>query len=107
MGADITIYKGGEEFYFRDSYNSTNLAWIIGLSYWQTKGNRKQECREFFRQLMNISDGEIVKHVKKLMKKESVEGTPNEWVEMFKEKREDIRKHWALIETCDRVSWSV
>ena len=33
MGADLFVEKTGR--YFRDSYNPTNIWWVIGMSYWE------------------------------------------------------------------------
>jgi hypothetical protein len=49
MGADLYIKKiEGEDGYFRDSYNNSNLLWQFGLSYWtdieqMCEDNEKEE----------------------------------------------------------------
>jgi hypothetical protein len=108
MGADITFYKGEEKYYFRDSYNKTNLAWVIDLSYWKTKGKKNQI--KFFEKLADISDQQIESYVEKLHsdpKKNNIEPDLNGWVRMFKEARDEIKSNLELIRNCDKISWSV
>lgn len=115
MGADVTFYKGDESFYFRDSYNSTNLAWVIGLSYWKDGGKESSKSlirrKEFFRRLGRITDEQIKIRVNNLYSDLSCninrKENPKEWIKMFKDKRADIRKHIKLINNAERVEWSV
>jgi len=112
MGADITFYKGQDDnFYFRDSYNHTNLAWVIGLSYWQVHKRGKKKYIDFFNKLAKITDEQIRDRVKCLFTEKRNEIANGEkekdWIRMFKKKRDMIRKHLNLINKCDRVSWFV
>jgi mRNA-degrading endonuclease RelE of RelBE toxin-antitoxin system len=110
MGADIT-WKGkdGKEFYFRDSYNASNLAWIIGLSYWKSPATLRGR-KDFFKQMARITDKQIVEYVKKLHEnpeqshiKPDVAG----WKRMFKGKRDEIVVNLKLIVGAKSVVWSV
>jgi len=106
MGADITFYKGKKKFYFRDSYNPLNLAWVIGLSYWQVK-RRKNNYIDFFKQLSEITDSQIEARVDFLFNPKKVEGSKKGWVKMFKEARQEIRDNLKIIIYADKVEWSV
>lgn len=111
MGADITFYKGDNNFYFRDSYNETNLGWVIGLSYWSPDKRTKESRKAFFAKLIEITDKQIEERVKKLYADPNSNIDKTEasasWETMFKEARESLRKHKDLIENADRISWSV
>ena len=112
MGADITFYKGQDEsYYFRDAYNLTNLAQVIGKSYWKISKKGKNDYIKFFNELAKISDKQIKTKVKfyftKKRKEIAKDGGEEEWIKMFKEKRDDIKAHLDLINNADRVSWSV
>jgi hypothetical protein len=106
MGADITFIGKEGIFYFRDAYNETNLAWIKSMSYWQTKGNLKQK-KNFFIKLSQITNDEIKAKVDSLKFQKAVTGSKEEWIKMFKEKREDIRDNLKIIKTANDVTWSV
>ena len=83
MGADIT-FENGE--YFRDSYNDSNLAWVIGLSYWQDDGHN-----DFMKQMANITDNQIIERVRKLYEKR-IDNDSGEWlVQMLKQKRDFLK----------------
>lgn len=112
MGADITFRSDGESFYFRDAYNPTNLAWVIGLSYWQTDGSIEEQKR-FFVKLSKISDAQIKKYVDKLYSdpkyKDQINRTQpkSEWVTSFKSSRDDIKRNLEIIRNATDVEWSV
>ena len=83
MGADIT-FENGE--YFRDSYNDSSLAWVIGLSYWQDDGHN-----DFMKQMANITDNQIIERVRKLYEKR-IDNDSGEWlVQMLKQKRDFLK----------------
>jgi len=98
MGADIYIktkrklppkydkYLCGEEYYFRDSYNLTNLAWVIKLSYWN---DFVKNPVEFLKRLANISDEQIEKYVES---KNLSNDEKNELIEILKSKRDYIKE---------------
>lgn len=108
MGADITFYCGNREFYFRDSYNPTNLAWVINMSYWKCPNSLKAHKR-FFEKLATITDYEIAKYVRKLHEDKESNIVPNVagWTKGFTLKREKIRENLRFIKEADRVEWSV
>ena len=110
MGADITFYKGKKSFYFRDTYNNTNLAWVIGLSYWCCKNNKKFKI-EFFEQLAKITDEQIKERVDDLhgnkTKEYHIVPDKKSWTKMFSNKRAEIHKNLKLIRSADRISWNV
>src|SRR5438445_5758668 len=51
MGADLYVEKTGR--YYRDSYNPTNVWWVLGMSYW--------EVLDDLRKKRMIEDGNSVK----------------------------------------------
>ena len=109
MGADITFSRGKESFYFRDAYNSTNLAWIVGLSYWQDGKTKKQRI-EFFEKLAELSDEQLKAKVDEFHRDPkacNIEPDRERWLKMFKEKRNDVRKHLPFIRRATRIVWSV
>lgn len=93
MGADI-YFRNGE--YFRDSYNLSNLAWVIGESYWNNARKTKADQNKFMEKLANITDEQIEKYVKTKVRKEIKSGIADEsesdWEKMFKEKRNQLKK---------------
>lgn len=110
MGADLSFYKDDIEFYFRDSYNETNLAWIADLSYWSGPQKKKGQIK-FMKKLADITDEKIKDHVHKLFagKKNNIAKgeTEEDWIKMFKEKRDDVKKNLSIIETADKIVWSI
>lgn len=109
MGADITFDDGKREFYFRDSYNLSNLAWILGLSYWEDGGDTVKEHIAFFEKLSLIKDKQIKDYVHMLFttKKDEIGGTEKGWIKIFQEKRNDIQAHMSIIHKAVHVEWSV
>ncbi len=103
MGADIYIFteydpefpESAKEFvekhenyyYFRDSYNWSNLAWIKDLSYWR---DFVEDPLEFLQELASITDEEIEKYVNKTFKDES-DKEKESWIRYFKGKRDYIK----------------
>jgi len=86
MGADITFEDGTE---FRDSYNLTNLAWIVGESYWECPGTKSARER-FMQKLSKITDAQIRIYVKRKLK--DMDGTEEKWGALFKEKRDVLKR---------------
>ena len=60
MGADITLSVNGRLEYYRDAYNHGNLAWVSGLSYWKTKGNKAI----FMKKLSQTTNQKIESYIK-------------------------------------------
>ena len=90
-GADI-YFKNGD--YYRDSYNNTNLAWIIGEHYWNCKNRAR-----LMKKLANITDKQIRDYIATKIRKafilEDVKFTPKkrkEWEAMFMGKRNQLRR---------------
>jgi len=86
-------------FSISESYNKTNLAWVRDLSYWQGGKTKKQRIA-FFEQLAEISDEEIETYVEKLHKspeKHNIAPDKDGWLRMFREKRDEVKKHLSLI----------
>ena len=111
MGADITWlvvmeqaklneYEGEEmmegTWYFRDSYNDSNLAWIKKLSYWGSDIKTLPEKKEFFEKMANITNMEIRQRTRDLQLRT-----------ILMQKRDDIKRHLKFIKSARDVSWSV
>jgi hypothetical protein len=126
MGADITFYNadGKEVFYFRDAYNSSNLAGIRRLSYWGHIGAPYEQLVAFFDELAAISDAEIQRHAAAVHQRLQASGgiqeignlTVQEEVDMldeqggvrlFQQKRDRVRQHLPVIRRAMRVQWDV
>lgn len=90
MGADITFSDGS---YFRDSYNDSNLAWVVGLSYWQGK-----QKNLFIKKLAAITDMQIISWVDK-------KGIDRSMIPFLKEKRDNLKE--KVTKKLKVVSWSV
>ena len=109
MGADI-YFENGE--YFRDSYNSSCLAWVIKESYWAASDMNTEGKNAFMKKLANITDKQIKKYVEKKIRRELAERETNEsvdeYIAWFKEKRNFLK---ALDEKgelkIDEDGWSV
>ena len=109
MGANIKFIKGKKEFYFRDSYNLTNLAWVIGLSYWETK-KPKENYKLFFNKLAKITDSQITNRVKLIFETEKgiqKNETQEGWIAVLKEKRDLIKANLEIINKATKIEWSV
>jgi len=111
MGADIYVEdkKGEELFYFRDAYNLTNLAWVVGMSYWK---DGKKNHKTFMKKLSEITDEQIKSRVNFLFTKKKDEIAKGEtkrgWIGMFKKKRNNIKKNLAIIQDKrNKIIWSV
>ena len=94
MGADIE-FENGETY--RDSYNNSNLAWVIAESYWNCQ-KEKQDRNEFMKKLALITDVQINRYVyDTLSKRAELEMPPNKsfdfdgWIKMFQEKRDFLK----------------
>jgi hypothetical protein len=110
MGADITFYKGEKDFYFRDSYNSGNLAWKVGLSYWNYYKKSKKAKIEFFIKLSKITDEQIKKFVEEMHRnpeEKNIVPDVKGWTKEFKKARDEIKKNLNIIKNADRITWSV
>jgi len=126
MGADITFYNadGKEVFYFRDAYNSGNLADIRRLSYWGHIGAQHEQVIAFFEELAGISDAEIQRHAAAVHQRLQASGGIEEignlrvqaevdmldeqgWVRFFRQKRDHVRQHLPVIRRAMRVEWDV
>jgi hypothetical protein len=117
MGADITwigAEQAGddEEFYFRDSYNGSNLAWVRGLSYWnapETLEGRKA----LFESMALTTDEDIDAHIEKQMKKDEGNGQKHDkeslaaWKKLLREKRDHLVANMPFIRKAIDVQWSV
>lgn len=113
MGADITFYdKKGKSYYFRDSYNMSNLAWVVDLSYWgigdiithddiEMDGKKK----EMFVEISKITDKQIENHVKNL--KECPDKDKVALIKLLKDKRDDLIAHIDIIKNAVSIGWSV
>jgi len=69
MGANIYIYVSGagEPFFFRDSYNPCNLAWVIGKSYWSDFPDDPSDLKGrigFLEALAEITDEQIENYLR-------------------------------------------
>ncbi len=114
MGADIWIYTKKEpnfdgidskivekepngSYYYRDSYNVTNLAWVIDLSY--LKSFEKSPTK-FLKKLTKITDEQIEKAVRENIKneldymlgREYTEEEIQEIIHFLKTKREYLKR---------------
>jgi hypothetical protein len=95
MGADIE-FNCGE--CFRDSYNDTNLAWVIGESYWGCS-RKSADQNKMMAKLANITDEQIKKYVDIKTRKsfgdnnwEFTAKKQKEYENMFKGKRDFLKK---------------
>ena len=117
MGADVTWIdtERNNTYYFRDSYNDSNLAHVIGLSYW-TNGDvyelnivpvddtvELEIRKDMFRKMAKITDSQIRQFARNKCTGERLK----ELIAFFKSKRDDIKKHMKMIEAADDVLWSV
>jgi hypothetical protein len=66
-----SLHQAEKGAYFRDSYNSSNLAWLCGLSYWGENGNlddngclRVERAREWLQVLSAVHIPQVVLHAK-------------------------------------------
>jgi hypothetical protein len=127
MGADITFEdeKGETLYYFRDSYNDTNLAHVIGFSYWSgspkiiLKDNKIARYKEFIIELSKITDKQIEEYYKKNfddkkviawmnIKEQAIKiKTKRKLIKCLKDKRDDIKKNIDNITKATNVCWSV
>jgi len=73
-------------YYWRDSYNRTNLAWVINLSYWK---QFESDPKEFLKKLSKITDKEIETYVKSL----NLDFKDREWLIKLLKKKRDYIKH--------------
>ena len=114
MGADIWIYTKKEpnfdgidskivekepngSYYYRDSYNVTNLAWVIDLSYWESF---EKSPIKFLKKLTKITDEQIEKAVRENIKneldymlgREYTEEEIQEIIHFLKTKREYLKR---------------
>lgn len=94
MGADITFENGD---YYRDSYNDSNLAWIVGESYWACKN--KAQRNEMMKKLAHIPDKLIIKYVDskiknsfKLSGEKFTAKERKQWLKCFIDKRNQLKK---------------
>lgn len=90
-------------YYYRDSYNHTNLAWVKGLSYWILFHD---DPEEFLRQIANTTDEEIEKYVDhKILMGAFKEDERDEIINYLKQKRDYLK---ALVEAGIKVlSYSI
>jgi hypothetical protein len=109
--------------YFRDSYNSSNLLWSLGLNYWQWLGSfvdgkgylRPQYARIILKKIESKSVTEI--RVKRHLKSQKIEldnnGKPadeefKELLDYFVEKRERLLRFLKMaIETDSPILCSI
>jgi len=91
MGADITFENGD---YYRDSYNDSNLAWIVGESYWSCRNRNKM-----MEKLACIPDKLIAMYVGSKIKQSYLcEGKKftakdrAQWMKCFTDKRNQLKK---------------
>jgi hypothetical protein len=95
MGADI-YFKNGD--YYRDSYNLSNLAWVIDFSYFDHGGTKKAQ-NAMMKKLALITDDQIKEHIKTRLRTEyakprSKDAEPfneKEWFMMFVQKRNQLK----------------
>ena len=114
MGADIDFcFKDGTSAQFRDSYNNSNLAWVIGESYWGTAGTghksrlvRLSVWKKFFRKLAAITDQQIEDRLDKLVAEGRLE-RPSEWREYFKKQRDFLKELSKRFKDLDDIRASV
>jgi len=106
MGADLWIEKTGR--YFRDSYNPTNIWWVIGMSYWAEieeldkkrwldDGILKPKGVKYIYgklQERRLTDELIRKHIEK--NKDMLEDPENyeEWSKYFRKKHREMMLFW-------------
>ena len=113
--------------YYRDSYNATNLMWLVGFSYWSPpdefkflkgNGNLSRKGVKAFIEFINNKEEEFndmlnPKILKlylesKHAKVDDDENTPIEWSKFFTAKRERLLK---FLQTADEhkstIQWSV
>lgn len=100
MGADLYIRsiadkdKGGDAGYFRDSYNGTNLFWVLGLSWWHDvnlddEGNMPGEEIKRLRQEVATRAADVSEaRLRQLhCKIDDGENSVESWRKFFEEKR--------------------
>lgn len=107
MGADVKLHTKEKEIYFRDAYNATNLAWVIGESYWAVEDKANKRLA-FMKKLSEITDEQIDVRVKYLHENTETEHiTPGKegWTKMFKAKRDELKKSFE--KGIIKVTWSV
>jgi len=112
-----------ENGYFRDSYNSSNLLWVLDLSYWIWLGGfldgkgflRPQHTRIILKKIESRPVTEI--RLKRHLKSQKIElgnnGKPadeefQEWLDYFVEKRERLLRFLKMaIETDSPILCSI
>lgn len=91
--------------YFRDSYNSSNLLWVLGLNYWAWLGGfvdgkgflHPQHARIILQKIESkpVTETRVRRHIKAQKIKLGDNGKPpdeefKEWLDYFVEKRERL-----------------
>lgn len=111
MGADVSFSDGKRTFSFRDSYNNTNLACSICLSYWRYHKKPNAEKIKFFERMAEITNDQLETWVNRIFEEkrdEIREGeTEKQWLKMFIGKRNSIRENLDIIRNAKRIVWCV
>jgi len=107
MGANLWIEKTGR--YFRDSYNPTNIWWVIGMSYWaeleeldkkrwlDNDGILKPEGVKYIYgklQERELTDELIREHIEKHENRLEDPGNYEEWSRYFKRRYREMMEFW-------------
>ena len=106
MGADLFVEKTGR--YFRDSYNPTNIWWVIGMSYWEVlhdledkklmddgimkPGGVEYVCNELKQR--ELTDELIEKHIDANYDMLAKPVDRDEWRDYFRKKYSEMRDFW-------------
>lgn len=106
MGADLYVEKTGR--YFRDSYNATNIWWVIGLSYWEVLRELEDKkliddgivtptgveyiCKELKHR--ELTDELVEKHIDANFDMFEKPVDRDEWRGYFRKKYSDMRDFW-------------